>query len=81
MVSYLHGRSAREWLDLGTDVRVLLTSIWESMDGPSEVDLGVDLGSIRGMFWDHLGSISGSFWVHAEICQRFWPQTPSGPDF
>ena len=59
MVSYLHGRSAREWLDLGTDLRVPLKSISKSMDGPSEVHLGVDLGSIRGMFWDDLGSILG----------------------
>ena len=57
MVSYLHGRSAREYFDLGTDPRVLLKLIWESMNRPSEVDLGVDLGSIRGMFWHHLGSI------------------------
>ena len=51
------------------------------MDGPSEVDLGVDLGSMWGLFWDHLGSILSPFWVHVEICQRFWPETPSGPDF
>ena len=64
MVSYLHGRSAREQLDLGTDFRVPLKSIWESMDGPSGVDSGFDLGSIRGLFrgtfWSILGSILGS---------------------
>ena len=46
MVSYLHGRSAREYFDLGTDPRVLLKLIWESMNRPSEVDLGVDEWSI-----------------------------------
>ena len=39
---------------------VHLKSIWESMNGPSEVDLGVDLESIRGMFWRTFWSI----WVH-----------------
>ena len=42
---------------------VHLKSIWESMNGPSEVDLGVDLESIRGMFrgtfWSILESILG----------------------
>ena len=42
MVSYLHGRSAREYFDLGTDPRVPLKLIREWMNGPSEVDLGVD---------------------------------------
>ena len=57
MVSYLHGRSAREYFDLGTDPKVLLKliwesmnrhlkSIWESMNGPSEDDLGIDKWSI-----------------------------------
>ena len=49
MVSYLHGRSARAELDLGTDLRVPLKSLWESMDGPSDVDLGIDLGINLGM--------------------------------
>ena len=46
MDSYLHGRSARDYFDLGTDPRVLLKLIWESMNRPSEVDLGVDEWSI-----------------------------------
>ena len=54
MVNYLYGRSARHQLDLGTEPRVPLKSIWESMDGPFEDDLGLDLGSIRGMFGDTL---------------------------
>ena len=67
------------------DPSVLLKLIWESMNGPSEVDLGVELESIRGMFWGTFWSIWGPFWgpfwVHVEICQRFWPQTHPGPDF
>ena len=70
MVSYLHGRSAREYFDLGTDPRVLLKLIWESMNGPSGTDLGIDLESIRGMFWGTFWSIWGPFWgpfwVHVE---------------
>ena len=46
MVSYLHGRSACGSLDLGTDPRVPLKLILESMNGPSEVDLRVDEWSI-----------------------------------
>ena len=34
---------------------VHLKWIWESMNGPSEVDLEVDLESIRGVFWVHFG--------------------------
>ena len=34
---------------------VHLKSIWESMNGPSEVDVGVELESIRGMFWVYFG--------------------------
>ena len=45
-----------------------LKSIWESMDGPSEVDLGIDLGSIRGMFGSIcLGVHFGSFGVHMQM--------------
>ena len=55
MVSYWHGRSAHEYLDLGTDPRVLLKLIWESMNGPSEVELGVHEWSI----WNRLGSRFG----------------------
>ena len=46
---------------------VHLKSIWESMNGPSEVDLDVDLESIRGVFWGAFSFIWGPFWVHAEI--------------
>ena len=71
MVSYLYGRSAREKLDLGTDPRMPLKSIWESMDCPSEGDLGVDLGYLRdmcwGTFWYICGPFWDPFWVHAEI--------------
>ena len=43
---------------------VHLKSIWESMNGPSEVDLGVELESIRGMFWVHFGPSGVHFGVH-----------------
>ena len=50
---------------------VHLKSIWESMNGPSQVDLGVELESIRrifrGAFWSIWGPFWGPFWVHAEI--------------
>ena len=34
------------------------------MNGPSEVDLGVELESIRGMFWVHFGPSGVHFGVH-----------------
>ena len=34
------------------------------MGGPSEVDLGVELESIRGMFWVHFGPFGAHFGVH-----------------
>ena len=34
------------------------------MDGPSQVDLGIDLGSIRGMFGVHFGPSGVHFGVH-----------------
>ena len=43
---------------------VHLKSIWESMNGPSEVDLGVELESIRGIFWVHFGPSGVHFGVH-----------------
>ena len=49
---------------------VHLKSIWESMNGPSEVGLGVDLGYIQGFwgtFWSIWGPFWGPFWVHPEI--------------
>ena len=33
------------------------------MNGPSEVDLGVELESIRGIFWVHFGSFGVHFGV------------------
>ena len=43
---------------------VHLKSILESMNGPSEVDLGVELESIRGIFWVHFGPSGVHFGVH-----------------
>ena len=34
------------------------------MNGPSEVDLGVELESIRSMFWVHFGPSGVHFGVH-----------------
>ena len=65
MVSYLHGRSAREYFDLGTDPRVLLKLIWESINGPSEVALGVDdLKSTWKLNWSPFGVYFGYILVH-----------------
>ena len=41
-----------------------MKSIWESMNGPSDVDLGVEVESIRGMFWVHFGPSGVHFGVH-----------------
>ena len=49
---------------------VHLKSIWESMNGPSEVDLEVDLESIRGVFWVHFGPSGVHFGVHFESMLR-----------
>ena len=49
---------------------VHLKSIWESMNGPSEVDLGVDLGYIQGMFGVHFGPSGVHFGVHFESMLR-----------
>ena len=61
--SYLHGRSARELLDLGMDLRGPFKSIWDSTDASSEVDLGIDWGANLGyglmLIWHHLESILG----------------------
>ena len=43
------------------DLRVPVNSNWESMDGPSEVNLGADLESIDGRFGVH----SLTLWVVA----------------
>ena len=45
------------------------------MNGPSEVDLGVELESIRGMFWLHFGPSGVHFGVH------FGSMLRSGSDF
>ena len=42
---------------------VHLKSIWESMNGPSEIDLRVELESIR-IFWVHFGPSGVNFRVH-----------------
>ena len=43
---------------------VHLKSIWELMNGPTEVDLGVELESIRAMFWVHFGPSGVHFGVN-----------------
>ena len=43
-------------------------SIWESMDGPSEVDLGADLESVAGRFGIHLGYLLECIWGPFGVC-------------
>ena len=45
-------------------------SIWESMNGPSEVGLGFDLRYIKGMFGVHFGPTGVHFGVQFESMLR-----------
>ena len=49
---------------------VHLKAIWGSMNGPSEVDLRVELETIRGMFWGTFLSIWGPSEYHWRSIQN-----------